>query len=152
MDSAGIFAAAQSHAQGLGYFDEVNTHPVTNPPGNQIVCSITLGPIRGVGAMSGLHSTSGVVTMLQRIYKNIQTEPQDHIDIDVLKVVDALFAAYSGDFTFGGLIRNVDILGQTGAQMMAAPGWLPWPDGGGTYRTVDITLPLIINDMWTQAP
>jgi hypothetical protein len=150
MDSAAIFAAVQSHAQGLGIFDHVNTHPAMNPPGNHIVASIGLGPIRGVGNISGLAATSGVVTLLNRVYRNIQTEPQDQIDIDVLKAVDLLFAAYSGDFELGGLIRNVDLLGQTGTALSAQPGWLQWPDGG-TYRTVDITLPLIVSDIWSQA-
>lgn len=151
MDSAAIFAAVQSHALATGLFDAVNTHPAMNPPGNQIVASITLGQIRGTGNISGLAATSGVVTLMERIYRTVATEPQDLIDIDLLTVVDKLFVAYSGDFELGGLIRNVDLLGQTGTALSAQPGWLQWPDGG-TYRTVDITLPLIVNDLWTQAP
>jgi len=57
--------------------------------------------------------------------------------------------AYSGDFTLGGLVRDVDLLGHSGQQLSALPGWLDM--GEAKYRTVDITIPMVISDAWAQA-
>ena len=149
MNTAALFSAVRSHALSLGVFDRVDTHEPKNAPGNRLVCAIYLAGIRPVPS-SGVASTSGVLTLVVRIYKTILAMPEDSVDADLLHAVDVLFAAYSGDFTLGDTIRNVDLLGQTGTPLSATAGYLKFDDGD--YRTVDITLPLIINDLWTQAP
>lgn len=149
LNSAGLFAALSSHAQTLGVFDRVNEHEPQNAPGNGLTCAfwfVRLGPFP---AGSGLASTSGLVVFSARIYKPNQA-PYGPEDVAVMSAADALIAAYSGEFDLGGLVRNVDLLGQSGMQLSAAAGWLPF--GDTTYRTVDVTIPLVINDLFTQAP
>jgi hypothetical protein len=77
-------------------------------------------------------------------------EPQDAIDPGVAAAVDALMAAYSGDFEFGSNVRNVDLLGSAGVPLAAEAGYLNV--SGTMYRVMTITLPLIINDLWSQSP
>jgi hypothetical protein len=86
--------------------------------------------------------------MQVRLYTSMLAEPQDYIDPNLVKALDALMNAYSGDFTLDGLIRNVDLLGQTGTPLQAEAGYINID--GKMMRVVTITLPMIINDAWEQ--
>ena len=149
LDTPGLFTALSSHAMTLGLFDRVNNHEPHNAPGNGLTCAfwwMRLAP----ALSSGLSSTSGVVTFMARIFKPAPI-PQDENDLEVLTATDALIAAYSGDFTLGDRVRQADLLGQTGQPLSAQAGWLT-VDENTKYRTSDITIPLIVNDLFTQAP
>jgi len=149
LNTVGLFAALSSHAQTLGLFDQVNEHESMNPPGNGLTYELWFVRLAPFPAGSGLASTSGLVVFTARIYR-AQPLPAGAEDTTVMAAADALMAAYSGDFQLGGLVRNVDLLGQSGLQLAAQAGWLPID--GTKYRTVDITIPLICNDLWTQSP
>lgn len=150
-DIAGIFAAVESHALASGLFGRVNMHePKSAPTALGITCAIWVQSIAPVPGGSGLASTSGRLTMQVRVYTSMFGEPQDAIDPNLLGAVTALISSYSGDFDLGGLIRNVDLLGSTGEPLGARAGYLN--QDGKLMRIMDITLPLIVNDLWTQAP
>ena len=148
LNTAAILDALKSHASASGLFDRVNGHESANAPGNGLTAEFWWVRTTAAAASSGLASTSAVVVFTGRIYLP-STTPQDETDIAVLNATDALIGAYSGDFELGGLVRNVDLLGQHGAQLSAAAGWLP--RDSVTYRTSDITIPLVVNDLWTQS-
>lgn len=150
MDSRALFSALQQHALSSGLFERVNSHEPKTSPGNGVHGAVWFVRAAPFQRGSGLASTTGVVTFMLRTYTPMIQEPQDDIDPAVLDVVDRMFAAYSGDFTLGGAVREVDLLGAAGVPMSAQAGYLPMD--GMTYRTVDITLPLIVSDVWTQAP
>jgi hypothetical protein len=58
--------------------------------------------------------------------------------------------AYSGDFTLGGEVVFVDLLGQTGAQQLEGQaGYLSAGDGQ-MYRVFTITVPVVIDDLFDQ--
>jgi hypothetical protein len=59
-------------------------------------------------------------------------------------------AALSGDFTLNGQVRNVDILGESGERLRAQPGFVE--QDGKYFRIAELTLPVVINDMWTVSP
>lgn len=149
LNTAGLFSALSSHAQTLGVFDRVDGHEPMNAPGRGLTCAFWFVRLSPFPAGSGLAATSGLVVFTARIYKP-NTLPQDTVDPDVLHAADLLLGAYSGDFELGGLVRNVDLLGQSGQQLSAAAGWLQI-DASTTYRTVDITIPLVVNDLWSQS-
>lgn len=149
MNITGILSALVSHACTLGYFDQVNQHEPKNK--NPSLAGMTaavwvqkIGPVRS----SGLASTSGRIEFTVRVYTSMLAEPQDSIDPDVMAAVDALLAAYSGNFTLGDLVREVDLLGEAGPPLSAQAGYLN--QAGKLYRVMDITLPLIVNDIWVQ--
>jgi hypothetical protein len=59
-------------------------------------------------------------------------------------------AAYNGDFTLGGLVECVDLLGMTGQRLEARAGYLE--QDRKIYRVMTITLPVIVAEAWEQAP
>ncbi len=97
---------------------------------------------------SGLSSTSGVVILNARVYGNFIEKPEDDIDPNILTAVSTLLNAYSGNFNFGGTVRSVDLLGTTGQSLSAQAGYVNIDSK--LYRVMTITVPVIINDMYTQ--
>jgi hypothetical protein len=148
LDATGLFNALVSHAQSLGLFDHVNSHEGKNAPGKGLTCDITLGSVGPVPAASGLAAVSGRVEFRVRIFTTALQQDYDSIDPTVLSAVDALFAAYSGAFTLGGTVRDIDLLGQHGTPLRADAVWVKYADG--QYRAAQITVPIILNDLWTE--
>lgn len=138
-----------SHAAALGLFDRVNAYEPKSVPGSGITCAVwvdSLGPAR---ATSGLASTTTRLSFRVRLYTSMLSEPQDMIDPNLVAAVDTLCAAYSGDFTLGGVVRNVDLLGEVSDGLGAQAGYIE--QDKRLMRIFDITLPLIVNDIWTQS-
>ncbi|MEU3851722.1 hypothetical protein [Streptomyces sp. NPDC029554] len=104
-----------------------------------------IGPARGG---SGLSSTSSRLVLYVRLYASLMQQEPDAIDPALMDALDWLMAAYSGDFTLNGLVRQVDLLGTYGDPLSARAGYLA--EGSAEYRVMTITLPLIVNDLWDQ--
>lgn len=149
IDSAGILSAVVSHAASLGRFERVNGHEPKNAPGQGLSVAVWVEGVAPVPQGSGLASTAATVTLSVRVYANMLGEPQDGIDPGLVSAVDTLMNAYSSNFTLGGLVRNVDLLGQAGAPLRAEAGYLE--QDGKLYRVMVITLPMILNDVWSQS-
>jgi hypothetical protein len=150
LDTAALLSAVQSHASSLGEFDRVSGHEPKNPPGHGVTCAVMLRRIRPFPQGSGLAATSALVTLVVRLYKPVAGAPADEVETTLARAVDALVAAYSGDFTLGGIACQVDLLGRGGTALAADLGWIQ--QDGSALRTADITLPIILNDVWVQAP
>jgi hypothetical protein len=147
LDASTILNEVQSHAMSSGLFERVNGHEPKNAPGNGLTAAVwaqDIAPVRG----SGLASTSARVVFNVRIYSSMLQEPQDAIDPQILNAVDVLMTAYSGDFTLGGNVRNIDLLGQTGQALSALAGYIN--QDNKMYRVMTIALPVIVNDVWEQ--
>jgi hypothetical protein len=137
-----------SHAASLGVFDRVASHEPKNAPGSGLSCSVWADAIAPLARASGLASTSGRIAFSVRIYSSMLAEPQDDKDREILTATSALMGAYSGDFTLGGNVRAVDLLGMYGTPLSAKAGYLN--QDGKLFRVMEITLPVICNDMWDQ--
>lgn len=148
LDTKGIVAAAASHAQTLARFEQVLRHEPKNAPGAGMTLAIWAQNLRPARQRSGLASTSVRLELAERIYLNFRAEPEDEIDERLLDATDALMGAYSGDFDLGAGV-DVDLLGAHGDPMQAAAGYLE--QDSKVYRIMGITLPLIVNDLWSQA-
>lgn len=149
LDIITILDTVQDHALASGYFDAVNGHEPKSAPGNGLSAAVwveQIGPARGG---SGLGETSVRLALNVRLYTPMVHEPEDAIDPNLMTALDALMAAYSGDFTLGGVVREVDLLGIYGDPLSARAGYLT--TAGAEYRVMTITLPLIVNDLWEQA-
>lgn len=146
-----IVDALASHAAASGHFETVNGHEAITESASGLTVGIWPQVMRPSPPGSGLASTAARLVFMVRIYSPALSQPQDAIDPTMLAATDALMAAYSGDFTLGGSVRDVDLLGAGGESLSAVAGWLPWADGSRS-RVMDITVPLVINDAWTQAP
>lgn len=132
-----------SHALQQGVFERVNTHEYKSAPGKGLFCEIWSENITPA-TRSGLASTSVVVTFNIRVRTDMVAEPQDAIDPSVINAIDLLMTAYSGDFELGGKARNIELL--SGAR--ADAGYLN--QDNKIFRIMTITLPVTVNDVWTQ--
>lgn len=148
MNIRGILDRVISHAMQCGYFDRVAGHEPKNAPGTGLSAAVWVDRIEPVDEASGLASTSVRLVVNVRVYGSMLAEPQDAIDPNLFEAVDVLMAAYSADFTLGGTVRNVDLLGETGAGMFAQAGYLEIDRK--LYRVMTITVPAIVSDAWTQ--
>lgn len=134
-----------SHALSLGVFEMVNTHEPKSSPGN-LTGALWVQAIDPVE--SGMASTSIRLAFTFRIYMSFIAEPEDDIDRAAIDAAAQLMGAYSGDFELGDQVRMIDILGRHGDPLRAQAGYLNID--GQLMRVMDITIPLIINDVWEQ--
>lgn len=143
-----IINAITSHASASGFFDSVQGHEPKSPPGAGLTYAVFLSAIGPARTGNGLATTSARIELTGRIYKPFLTEPEDLIDPNITDAVDALFTAYSGDFDLGTTVRCVDLLGSDGDPLGMRAGYQTIDRS--VFRVVDIRIPLIVNDAWTQ--
>lgn len=140
-----------SHAQRLGVFDRVNAHEPKNAPGRGLTCAVWIDRIEPARGRSGLTATDARVVFNVRVYTNMLQNPQDAIDPSVMNATDLLFEAYSGDFDLGDESRFIDLLGMTqGHPLFSQSGYINIDNR--VQRVMTITVPVIVQNAWTQAP
>jgi hypothetical protein len=147
LNITGILDSVVSHAMASGHFEAVNGHEPENAPSLGLTAAVWADQVLAVRS-SGLDTTTVDVVLNVRIYTSTQQEPADAIDPAMLAAVDDLCAAYIGDFTLDGLVRQVDIYGAYGPPLLVRAGYIQ--QSGAIYRVMTITLPLIVNDLWEQ--
>lgn len=144
-----ILDAVVSHALASGRFDAVNGHEPKSLPAAGLTAAVWADRITPVRS-SGLTSTSVLLVLNVRLYASAVQEPADAIDPGLIDAVDTLCAAYVGDYELGGLVRQVDVRGQHGQPLDVRAGYLS--QDGALLRVMTIALPLIVNDLWEEAP
>jgi hypothetical protein len=148
LDTNTIRARLTSHAETLSLFNQTLKHEPVSAPGSGLTFAVWGGRIGPVPSSSGLASTTARVEFRGRAYIPADTEPMDDIDIQLTDAVDSLLNAYNGDFTLGGNVRCIDLLGAYGAPLEALYAYLPM--GSTTYRIANLTIPIIVNSVWNQ--
>ena len=150
INSQDLVDRVASHAKATGLFDRVNKHEPKNKPGRGLTCAIWVDRIESGRGRSGLASTTARVVLNCRIYTNMLQNPQDAIDPSVMRATDVMFEAFSGDFTLGDDDRWIDLLGATqGHPLFSQSGYINIDTM--TYRVMTITVPIIVENAWTQA-
>lgn len=150
LDTRGVMDKIVSHALSLGHLASVNQVDIGSMPNNtDLIGVLYFRRIRPVGARSGLSTTSVVIEFTMRLIRATKTDPLGEIDPEMIDAVDALLNAYSADFTLDGSIAEIDLLGEYGQALESDSGFLKMTEEL-TYRIVDITIPVVINDVWTQ--
>lgn len=146
-----IHAAMTSVVQKSSYFRQVNDHePTSAPAGLDMFAACWLQFLRPVPARSGLNTISGLLTYNVRMYTSQFAEQQDYIDPQMIRATAKLMALFAGAFTLGGSITAVDLLGLTGdVPLSAVAGYLQL--GQTRYRVMTITVPMLVDDLFTQA-
>lgn len=145
-----IIDAIVSDVQRTGVCDAINTHEPKKKPGTGITAAIWCDRIEPVGAASGLASSTALVHFVCRLYTNMLREPQDDIDPLMMRAVSTLIRAWHDDYDFSldPLVRNIDLLGQHSQGLFAQAGYVEMDNT--MFRAYDITIPVLVNDMWPQ--
>ena len=146
-----ITDAMISHAKRLGIFEDVLRYEPKSAPPNGMYACVFFDNLRTVGGQSGLNKTSAVVTYTVRIYTNMIQQPEDDIEILLLDAVDTLLEAYNADFDLGetGTVESIDILGKHGQALEVDAGYIEIDKKH--FRVAVITVPIVVNDAWTQS-
>ncbi|MFD5709482.1 hypothetical protein ACFWHW_03655 [Streptomyces pharetrae] len=150
LDLLAYRSAVMSHAQGLGLFEQVLGHEPVSAPGSGLLYAVWVSDVAPVPTLSGLASVSVRLELTGRVLMPADTEPQDDVDVAVTGAVNGLMREYTGDFTLGGTVADVDLLGAHGTALRASFGFTRIDST--TYRAATLTIPLIINDAWNEVP
>jgi hypothetical protein len=150
IDTAGIMDLIRSQALATGRFASVNGHEPKSAPqvGSAITYAFWVDSIEPVES-SGLASVSARLTIMGRVYASMFTEPADTIDPAIVDAASALIALYCTDLDLNGRGRSVDVFGMEGTKVSAKAGYLE--QDKKVFRVMDITLPIIINDVWDES-
>jgi len=144
-----IYDAVVADVAQSGYFDSVNAaEPKHLPGGKGLTASVWVQGIAPIGELSGLDCTAARVTFIVRMFANMVTYAPDMLDPTLLRATSNLIRRYHGDFDFGGIIRNVDLLGAFGIKLESISGY--YAQDNTTWRVVDITVPCVVVDVWPQ--
>lgn len=158
LDIRPVISAVVSHAAAGGYCTAWQAHEPKGQgaqPG-EIVVGAWLQSIGPMPRNSSLKHTGAVVTLLVRYYLDALPPGAEQADMDAIdpKAVDAvqdLLSRLNGDFTLGGLVHAVDPLGGIAGQAMRAEaGYVTL--SGKLQRIFDVTVPIVVEDVWNQAP
>lgn len=149
IDIDGIMNTVRSQALATGLFSNVNGHEPKSAPqvGNAITYAFWVDTIDPVQS-SGLTSASARLILTGRIYMSMFTEPADQIDPGIVNAASTLIALYCGDLDLGGSARSVDVFGIHGIAVGAKAGYVEHDKK--LFRSMDITLPILINDVWDE--
>lgn len=149
LNISGLLDAVATHASEIGQFDVVNRHETKRAPGQGITASIWVNNVNPIQT-SGLATTTTRIEFMVRIYFSSTRQPYDDNDMLLTQALDALFAAYINNFTLGGLVRHVDVFGAYGQGLHARAGYIN--QDGHEFRVFSISLPVLVDDLWTQSP
>lgn len=148
-DFIAITDALVSHVIALGVVDRANTYEPKSMPGSGLTASVWLNSMVPAPGASGLSTTTARLEMSIRLYSSMLMEPMGAIDPALLEAGALVMESLTSDFTLDGLIRNIDLLGQYGEAMGGQAGYVDIDRK--MMRVFTITVPCIVNDVWTQA-
>lgn len=152
MNSKTIMDALVSYGQRCGMFTTVLGHEPKSAPvvdREAVTLALFAGPLEPA-VSSGLTSASIRWEIAGRIYLSAFTEPADDIDPLVTDATVAYLAMLCANYSLGGLIRCVDIFGSDGDKLLATPGYVE--QDKKVFRSMDLRIPLIINDVMPEVP
>lgn len=157
LDVQALINAIRDQALATGLFAVINGHEPATPLPTGLDAAVWMQYMGPAKQISGLSATAAAVTFWMRIYSKALDNTATPADLDAIDpavgdATSAMIALLSGDFTLGNTVFAVDLLGIEGsaAPLSAKAGNI---DVSGTvYRVMDITIPLIIDAVWAQAP
>lgn len=148
LSSKTISDRLQSHLLASGLFEKVNGAEPKSPPAGSLTAAVWVDRIAPVPTDSPLNATTALLVAMIRLYSPMLQEPQDAIDPALVAATDTIIGDLSADYTLDGTIRNVDLLGQSGTSLGAQAGYVSIQQT--MYRVIDITVPCLVSDAWSQ--
>lgn len=149
VDVSGALRKLLDHAKVLGAFEVARLTEFKSAPPNALCFALWVQRLGSSPVGSGLASTNAVLHCTARIYFPMTHRPEEEIEPRVFGAASGYLGRINGDYTLGGTVRNIDILGETAG----APAW----EGGYANidnklsRIADLNINVIFNDSWTQS-
>lgn len=122
--------------------------PDDSPSTTTLTCAVFLNYIGPDPNSSGQATTNGRVVFMARVFSGVMTRPASDIDKIIGHAAARIIQELSADIDLGGNAMYVDLLGATGTPLSAQGGYLQV--GSVKYRIMDVTIPIIFNDIWNQ--
>lgn len=138
-----------SHALTLGLFEVVNTSEPKAAPGWGLSYFLWLDQLDPVPQRSGLASTSVAMIWNGRIMGGAFSEPIDQVDPNMARASATLIGEYHGNYSLGGNVMAVDLLGIGPQRLNAKAGYINI--NNKFYRVSTITIPMLVDDVWAQS-
>lgn len=115
------------------------------PPGT---ISISIRSVRAFNQISALNKTGVCIVFSIVLYIDSKAEPKDGQELELMGVFDLLMQSFNEKFTLEGAVHSIDIFGRAGTPLGADFGRVEIDKV--IYRVMDITLPLLVTNVWTQ--
>lgn len=148
-DAGDIQSRLLSIALSSGQFANISGHEPASPVPAGLSASLSLAGIGPSKKFSGLSSTAAAVTWRLRIDNPMTTGDLDAIDPAVATATSVIIGMFSGDFTLGGAVFVVDLLGMNGVPLAGKAGYINQA-GQPSVRIMDVMVPLVIDNVWAQ--
>ena len=148
IDIQNILDNVATHIMATGYFDTVLGYESKQSPSTGLSAALYVEDIRPIRT-SGLANTSIRMELELRLYSSTYQEPYEGIDTTLVRATDAVFTAVISDFDLGSEARHVDIFGAYGQPVRVRSGYINL--NGMEFRVFQITLPIVVDDVWPQA-
>lgn len=129
-----------------GLFQNVAGYEPRGAPANGLTLTLFSGPLTPV-LSSGLASASLRWQIDGDIYLPVHKNPPQDIDTTLMGAAGRYMELLCSQFTLGGLVRCIDILGADGERLAAVLGWKTY-DQSKDYRVATLMIPLILNDVF----
>lgn len=150
LGAGAILTAQLDHAKAIGVFEVARLGEFKTAPPAGLTFSLWTQNLGAAPDGSGLASTTAILHTTARVMIPMTTKPEDTAEVKIVSAADAYMARLSGDFTLGGLVRNVDLLAQMGEPMRWAFGYILIDQK--MMRIADLEIYVVLNDLWEQAP
>jgi len=144
--------AIASHIARTGYVAEVRVGEPSSPPDaiDKLHAAIYMASANVVDLTLATTIEQHVVTV--RLYRRAafgQGDDAGAVEAEMAVAVAQITSNLVGEFDLGATMRNIDLAGQYGQSLNATFGYVSL--GTTMFRTVDITVPLIVDGSGTQA-
>ncbi|MFJ5984308.1 hypothetical protein [Lentzea sp. NPDC092896] len=145
-----LFSQLTSHANRLGIFERVEFREPVNKPVGGLALALWINDYKPVPAGSGLAETTMLLDVRATAYNPLGSgkNAAPKVEARILYAVHRYMKVLSNDFELDRMVRNIDLLGQTDKRLESDFGYLQYEDTW--YRIGEITVPLIINDVYEQ--
>lgn len=148
VDVEGTLTRLVDHAKKLGVFEVARTSEFKSAPPNGLCFALWVQRLGTSPDGSGLASTNALLRLTARIYFPMTHKPEAEIEGRVFSAASGYLGRINGDFTLGGTVRNIDLLGEVGDAPAFEGGYLAIDNK--ISRIADLNMQVIFNDSWEQ--
>ncbi len=149
VNASGVLTALLDHARALGVFEVVRLTEFKSPPPHGLCFALWMQKLGSSPRGSGLADTTALMQCTAAIYFPAFHKPPSEVEVKVTNAADGYLGRLNGALTLGGLVRNVDLLGEMGELPTWEYGYVTIDKSVSRVATLQIRV--ILNSAWTQS-